>query len=129
MWSPDDQTICLRCQPWAEEGVALLEAAAGQGHAYAAHVLGDIHQVRKEYEQALQWYTKAAEAGLPKAMFGLGVLLDKGEGMAAADYPAAADWYRKGLADNACDVIFHILAPRLLSYLASYDVTSVSTWP
>jgi hypothetical protein len=43
----------------------------------------------------MEWYTKGAEAGLPGAMFNLGVLLDQGEGLAAADYPAAADWYRR----------------------------------
>jgi TPR repeat protein len=74
--------------------VALLEKAAGQGHAYAAITLGGIHHVRNEHEQALQWCTKAAEAGLPMAMFGLGTMLDKGQGVAAPDYPAALDWYR-----------------------------------
>ena len=79
----------------AEEGVALLEKAAGQGHAYAMFRVGGIHDVRKEYEQAVAWFTKGAEAGLPKAMYNLGTLLDKGEGVAAPDYPAAAGWYRR----------------------------------
>jgi TPR repeat protein len=74
--------------------VALLEKAAAQGHAYAAFSLGRVHAGRNEHEQAVQWYTKAAEAGLPKAMFLLGVCLDTGEGVAAPDYPAAAVWYR-----------------------------------
>ena len=75
--------------------MTLLEKAAGQGHAYAMDMLGTIHHVRKEHEQALAWFTKGAEAGLPNAMFDLGTLLDKGQGMAAPDYPAAADWYRR----------------------------------
>jgi TPR repeat protein len=58
------------------------------------NTLGSIHDARKEFEQAVKWYSKAAEAGLPLAMFALGVSLDKGEGVAAPDYPAAADWYR-----------------------------------
>jgi len=73
--------------------MALLEKAAGQGHAYAMSALGGIHRVREEYEQAVEWYTKGSEAGFPNAMFYLGTLLDKGDGV-AADYPAAADWYR-----------------------------------
>jgi len=48
----------------------------------------------------VRWTTKAAEAGLPVAMFDLGCSLDKGEGVAAPDYPAAADWYRR--ASEAC---------------------------
>jgi len=86
--------MCGR-QPWAEEGEALLEKAAGQGHAYAMKALGHIHRVREEDEQAVQWFTKGAEAGLPDTMYDLAVSLDNGKGMAAADYPAAADWYRR----------------------------------
>jgi TPR repeat protein len=75
--------------------MALLEKAAGQGHAYAMFELGQIHNVRREYEQAVAWYTKGAEAGLPRAMFYLGVSLDTGQGVAAPDCPAAAGWYRR----------------------------------
>ena len=72
--------------------MALLEKAAGQGHAYAMDVLGGIYYQREEHEQAVGWTTKGAEAGLPEAMFDLGICLDMGEGVAAPDYPAAADW-------------------------------------
>jgi TPR repeat protein len=75
--------------------MALLEKAAGQGHAYAMYQLGCIHRVREELEQCVAWLTKGAEAGLPKAMFGRGGCLDKGKGVAAPDYTAAADWYRR----------------------------------
>ena len=78
-----------------EEGTALLEKAAGQGHAYAMQWLGKIHRERKELEQAVQWFTKGAEAGLPDAQFNLGCRLEKAKGVAAPDYPAAADWYRR----------------------------------
>jgi TPR repeat protein len=93
------------CQPWAEEGTALLEKAAGQGHAYAMKVLGDIHDERKEHERAVEWYTQGAEAGLPGSMYNLGCCLDLGEGVAAPDCPAAADWYLRaavaGMGDAA----------------------------
>ena len=75
--------------------MALLEKAAGQGHAYAMVVLGSVHRARKEHEQAVEWFTKGAEAGLPGAMYDLGCRLDTGEGVAAPDYPAAAGWYRR----------------------------------
>ena len=78
--------------------MALLEMAAGQGHAYAMNMLGQTHDKRKKFEQAVTWYTKAAEAGLPIAMFNLGCSLDgqdQGEGGAPPDYPAAAAWYRR----------------------------------
>jgi TPR repeat protein len=59
------------------------------------YILGDIHDMWKEHQQAMAWYTKGADAGLPKAMFNLGVCLEKAEGVAAPDYPAALDWYRR----------------------------------
>ena len=60
---------------------------------YAMDALGYIHYAGKEYEQAMAWFTKCAEAGLPKGMLKLGICLDSGEGVAAPDYVAAADWY------------------------------------
>jgi len=47
--------------------MALMEQAAGQGHAYAMDTLGSIHSVREEHVLAMEWATKAAEAGLPDA--------------------------------------------------------------
>jgi len=75
--------------------VALLEKAAGQGHAYAMSALGEFHNTWKEYEQSIRWYTMGAETGLPMAMFNLGVSFEMGQGMAAPDYPGAAVWYRR----------------------------------
>jgi TPR repeat protein len=75
--------------------MALLGKAAGQGHVYAMQALGRIHDERKEYEQAVEWYVKGAKAGFPSAMFNLGVSLDEGQGVAAPDYPAAAGWFRR----------------------------------
>jgi len=89
------KTCFCGCQPQTEEGTALLEKAAGQGHAYAMDTLSSIHSVRKDYEHAAQWATKSAETGLPSAMFNLGVLLEKGEVRAAPDYSAAVDWYTR----------------------------------
>jgi len=72
------------------------------------HTLGSIHAVRKEYEQAIKWFTMGAEAGLPRAMFSLAYRLEQGEGVAAPDYPAAAGWYRRaadaGVGDAAVNL-------------------------
>jgi TPR repeat protein len=75
--------------------MALLEKAARQGHVYAMSALAATHRKRTEHEQAIEWISKAAEAGLPNAMFNLGYHLDSGDGVAAADCPAAADWYKR----------------------------------
>jgi hypothetical protein len=57
--------------------------------------LGDIHHERKEPEQAVVWFTTAAEAGSPQAMYNLGFCLDSGEGMAALDSRAAVGWFKR----------------------------------
>jgi TPR repeat protein len=58
--------------------------------------VGAIHRVRKEHEQAVAWWTKAAEAGLSDAMFNLGCSLDKGKGVAVPpDHAAAMGWFRR----------------------------------
>jgi TPR repeat protein len=82
--------------------MALMEKAAEQGHVYAMDALADLHGMWKEHEQAVEWYTKGAAAGLPKAMFGLGIALDMGQGVVAPDYPAAAGWYRQGPGGFEC---------------------------
>jgi TPR repeat protein len=127
--------------------MALLEKAAWQGHVYAMHALASIHYARKEHEQAVEWFIKGAETGLPGAMFRLGFCLDSGEGVAAPDFPAAAAWYRlaadAGNRDAACNLCAlytvgrcrawqimpatprHILVPRFLSQMASYDEASI----
>jgi len=89
--------------------MALMEKAAGQGHVYAMCELGGIQNARKEHERAVEWYTKGAEAGLPRAMFNLGCMLDMGEGVAAPDYPAAVGWYRRA-ADNGDALAAHNLS-------------------
>ena len=100
--------------------------------------LGSLHRERKEhYEQAVGWYMKGAEAGLPKAMYNLGCILGcDGEGVAAADHPAAADRYRRaadaGFAPAAVNLHGHYAVGRgtagqivpVTSTSTSYPLTS-----
>jgi len=88
--------------------VAFLEKAAGQGHVYAMQWLGNNHHEREEFEQAVGRFTKAAEAGLPEAMFPLGCYLEEGMGMAAPDYPAALYWYKHAANAGSIDAAFNL---------------------
>jgi TPR repeat protein len=47
----------------------------------------------RDYVQALFWYRKAAEQGLPGAKSNLGVMYENGLGV-GIDYQQAANWYR-----------------------------------
>jgi len=131
------------CQPWSEaageglmtprekvvavaEGMAWLEKATGQGHAYAKYMLRSIHNERKEPERAVEWHTKGAKAGLPIAMFSLAFMLDAGEGAAAPVYPAAVAWYKRaadaGDAGAAVNIILHWLRKGCASELLGLEV-------
>ena len=100
--------------------MALLEKAAGQGHAHAMHELAIHHYKRCEYEQAVGWFTKGAGAGLPKAVFNLGCCHDKGQGVAAPDVSAAVDWYKRAAAAG------HGAAARNLSMM--YTIGRGTAW-
>ena len=88
--------------------MAFLEKAAGQGLAYAMQWLGNDHHEREEFEQAVGWLTKAAEAGLPGATFNLGCYLEEGKGMAAPDYPAALYWYKRAANAGSSDAAVNL---------------------
>jgi hypothetical protein len=47
--------------------------------------------VPQDYEQAAKWYTKAAEQGVAKAQYNLGVMYSKGQGV-IEDYVEAYKW-------------------------------------
>ena len=113
--------------------MALLEKAARQGHAYAMLALGEFYRNRKEDEQAVKWFTKGAEAGLPKAMHNLGLCLEEGLSVAAPDYPSAADWYRRaadaghaGAAVNIADMYTVGRGWAWQSVSASYNISHLS---
>jgi TPR repeat protein len=95
-------------------------------------VLASIHRVRQEHEHAVGWTTKAAEAGLPKAMYDLGCMLDSGEGVAAPGYPAAADWYRRaadaGDVTSAVNLSNMYQAGRSRAWQPSSAASSATLW-
>ena len=51
----------------------------------------------KDYEQALEWYRKAAAQNYPFAQNSLGVMYQYGVGV-TKDYEQALEWYRKAAA-------------------------------
>ena len=57
----------------ADEGMALMEKAAAQGHAYAMRTLAGNYASRNEHERAKGWATKGAETGCPDMMAGRGL--------------------------------------------------------
>ena len=58
--------------------------------------------IKRSYEKAAEWYLKAAEQGLARAQYNLGLMYKFGTGVEQS-YEKAREWYQKaaeqGLAD------------------------------
>ena len=70
--------------------------AAGKGSAKAQYVVATMYRfaqygLKKDMAQAVQWYVKAADQGMPTAQFALGKLLMEGKGVMHDD-AAALQW-------------------------------------
>ena len=77
-----------------DRGVALFERAATSGQPAAMLALADAHKDRGETQKALEWMTRAAEAGLPFAQAEIGLKYETGDGV-PQDTRAAVIWYSK----------------------------------
>ena len=75
-----------------------MQAAALQGHAVAQHGLGFMYMegdcVEQSGEQAVEWFTKAAEQGLAGSQTTLAMLYEQGT-LIEKDEDKAAEWYKK----------------------------------
>jgi TPR repeat protein len=60
---------------------------------------------KKNYEEAFEYYKKAADLGDAKAMCGLGVLYHSGEGV-IKDYKEAIKWYKKAAELGSAQAMF-----------------------
>ena len=80
-----------------------LTALAEKGDANAQNELGVRHYsgqgVKKNFNEALKWFTKAAAQEHPKAQYNLGVLCEKGEGVIEND-KEAVKWFTKAAAQG-----------------------------
>ncbi|MGA2228825.1 MAG: tetratricopeptide repeat protein [Syntrophobacteraceae bacterium] len=75
-----------------------LQALAGLGDAEAQYYLGRMYDrgqgVPEDHAEAMRWYRKAANQGLPQAEFNLGLMYAKGQAV-AKDNAEALKWLRK----------------------------------
>ena len=103
-------SLCL-CLPVAgaekakplPKDIPSLTALAEKGDANAQNELGVRHYsgqgVKKNFNEALKWFTKAAAQEHPKAQYNLGVLCEKGEGVIEND-KEAVKWFTKAAAQG-----------------------------
>lgn len=67
---------------------------AGGNNSACQYNIGLCHNQKKEYEQAVYWYRKAAEQGYALAQCNLGYCYENGTGV-TEDKAQAVHWYRK----------------------------------
>ena len=69
------------------------QAKAESGDVQAANTLGEMYaggrEGRRDYGEAVKWYRKAADNGLAKAQYNLGVLYEIGQGVPRDESKAA----------------------------------------
>ncbi|WP_229202591.1 tetratricopeptide repeat protein [Rhizobium rhizogenes] len=73
------------------------ETAASQDNIGSLYALGK--GVPQDYAQAIGWFAKAADQGLPKAQFHLGYAYLRGDGV-TRDRNMAIAWFRKAAAQG-----------------------------
>jgi len=87
-----------------------LAREARQGNADAQYAIGSIfatYNTLKDNTDAAKWFRKAAEQGLAKAQFNLGVSYQNGTGV-PKDYNEAAKWYRKAAEQGMAEAQYNL---------------------
>ena len=71
------------------------------------NVLWGTEGVEQNYEQAVYWFTKAAEQGNAEAQFALGFCYANGEGI-EQNYEQAVYWYAKAAEQDNMDALYNL---------------------
>ena len=71
----------------------IYEKLGSQSDAAGLYNLGKLYHAENAYQEAAKWYRMAAEKDLASAMFSMGKMYAKGNGV-AKDYQEAVKWYR-----------------------------------
>lgn len=93
-----DQALLARADSLAPRALPALERRAARGDAEAAILLGEAHHrgriVTRDDTAATEWFTRAAETGVPLAQYWLARKHDLGDAV-GQDRHVAARWYRR----------------------------------
>lgn len=94
--APKDERAVTEFLPKAKQGDTLAQYQMALSYRYGSSGL------EVDFEQALQWMTRAAQAGQKDAQFAMGDMLLHPQGDRKADSSAALVWFRKAaVADTA----------------------------
>jgi TPR repeat protein len=108
-----------------------LRKLATQGDARAQNNLAYLYEhglgLERSYPDALSWYTRAADAGLPDAQYNLATFLHLGRGV-SRDYPAAFQWYLKSAQAGFTDAQYMVGEYQREGYVSTKDGALALSW-
>jgi TPR repeat protein len=93
--------------------LADLERRAEAGDAEAQYALGEVYYdgtlpgIPKNYQVAVQWFSRAAASGHARAAFGMALAYDNGRGVPNDDAQAVV-WYRRAAEKGVVDAQFNL---------------------
>ena len=126
------QTAARQLDAGDPKGVATLTKAATLGYAPAQFHLSTLYDkgasgAPKDPAKARLWAERAAQAGVPKAMYNLGLFLFDGKG-GPPDLPAAAAWFRKAADLGLGDAQYNLARLYENGYGVQQNAAQAYTW-
>lgn len=114
--SDDPQVIYTNAVRLLDAGdpnaVPMMTRAANLGYAQAQFHLSTLYDkgaanLQRDPVKARMWTERAANSGVPKAMYNLGLFLYAGKG-GSADLPQAAEWFRRAAVTGLTDAQYNL---------------------
>jgi len=126
------QTAARQLDVGDPKGVVTLTKAATLGYAPAEFHLSTLYDkgaagAPKDPAKARLWAERAAQAGVPKAMYNLGLFLYDGKG-GPSDLPAAAAWFRKAADLGLGDAQYNLARLYENGYGVQQNAAQAYTW-
>jgi hypothetical protein len=84
-----------------------LASRAEKGDLQAQHNLAFQFEQQNQYDEAMKWYTRAAERGYGVSQMNLAQMYEQGIG-ARQDLAAAKKWYRKAMASGGGEALYRL---------------------
>jgi len=87
--------------------VDTLASQAEKGDAKAQHNLAFQFEQQKQYDEAIKWYTRAAEQGYGVSEMNLAQMYERGTGV-KQDFTEAKRWYRKSMERGSGESLYRL---------------------
>jgi uncharacterized protein len=108
-------------------GLGIFAGSAGAGTAIADYNRGVASIIEGNNKQAVEWFRKAAEQGLPDAQFSLGTMYKKRRGV-AKNTKQTVMWYKKAAEQGHAEAQFNLGYMYYKGYGTTKDLVQAHKW-